>query len=1103
MPRSAVILLTFTLLIPSMMVHNRSLAHAGSWIPKGPPGGPIESLAVDPLDPDIVYATTGTGIFKTTDGGKHWLPSTAGVPGGGAIGYLSVDPGSPTNLWAATGYNGDAFLLNSTDAGGTWTTIIVGDPFPVLYGMGIFGIFPATAYRGSEVLLSSGLFGLFVWQRYGATEILQSGSGVRTAAIDARSGTAYAAGAYGVFKTDGILDPAEPLAWARISDYNQAMSLAIRPDDPSTVYAGTYQGAVDKSVDGGATWTGVTFLPEFTREDGDVFVAIDPLTPDTLYAGLTYEFTCSNYPGAPIPLFKSVDGGRSWRPANNGLPIPRTVPFPCSRLRTVAIGCRRDAPVTEGGACDPAVTPTLYAATSDGVFKSTDRGESWSDVNRGLPSSQAIATIAIGCDDQQQCESHPVTPRALYALLDDGRLLHSSDDGDNWQPLPLPVPSSPFGAFVRAVAIDPENAKSAYVETFVNTGGLGNNVLWKTSNAGMNWTPAENGLPANSDFGGRISPITSLTIDPTNSTTLYAGILQSLYAEGYGVYKSTDGGLSWAPSNDGLPVGGEIVALAIDPQNPQTLYVAGDWAATSAEEVPVFRTSDGGSHWERANGLVPGLAVGFLHVHALAIGSEAGTVYAATDAGLLETNDSGANWNVVLPGYASSVITVSEEPGVVYAATQIGVFKSTDRGAHWRLFSEGLGGASVGALALHPRAATRIYAGTSGHGLFALAECGDGYLDAGVGELCDEGDGNGGLGSCCTKKSNQEPGCGFAAPGTRCRGSAGDCDLPDVCSGSGVDCVDLRKTGVVCREAKGACDVAEVCVGGVSCPPDGFASSDTLCRPARGSCDRAEFCSGMGASCPPDVLEPLGTPCGDAGDVCDGQEKDCPFKCGNGTVESELGEKCDDGKNNGTPGDSCRQDCQLKCGDGTVDPLEQCDGGQHCTPSCRLMCTDDKDCCAGDANCDRNNACTRALCEDGLCGTKPGCAGDPCTVSSDLAGVEGCFRQLGGARCRSPRDRKLANRVNRQLADRLAELQTLPDLCGSSRTQKRIPKLLKRVRRKLGQLQLLVARNVGDPDCYNELTGFAPASDGRLAFLDLQVQKLGVQAICQPAKPGA
>jgi hypothetical protein len=93
--------------------------------------------------------------------------------------------------------------------------------------------------------------------------------------------------------------------------------------------------------------------------------------------------------------------------------------------------------------------------------------------------------------------------------------------------------------------------------------------------------------------------------------------------------------------------------------------------------------------------------------------------------------------------------------------------------------------------------------------------------------------------------------------------------------------------------------------------------------------------------------------------------------------------------------------------------------------------------------------------------------------------------------------------VNRQLADRLAELQSLPDLCGSSRTQKSIPKLLKRMRRQVGQLQLLVARNVGDPVCYNELTGFAAASDGRLASLGLQVQKLGVQAICQPAKPGA
>ena len=393
-----------------------------------------------------------------------------------------------------------------------------------------------------------------------------------------------------------------------------------------------------------------------------------------------------------------------------------------------------------------------------------------------------------------------------------------------------------------------------------------------------------------------------------------------------------------------------------------------------------------------------------------------------------------------------------------------------------------------------------------------------------------EAESGGTFGPCCTSD------CQFAPPGTPCRESAGDCDLPDVCSGSGLECVDGRRTGVVCREAKGACDVAEVCVGGVSCPPDGFASGDslcrpakwavrsrlkfcsgtgascppdgfasgdTLCRPANGSCDRAEFCSGTGASCPPDILEPLGVRCGDAGNACNGRAPDCPFNCGNGTIESELGEGCDDGDNNGTPGDGCRQDCQLKCGDGILDPLEQCDGGEHCTPTCRLRCTDDKDCCEGDANCSRNNACTRALCEDGLCATEPGCAGDPCTVSSDLAGLARCFRRLGGAKCGSRTNRKVADRVNRQLAARLAELQGLPELCGSSRTQKRIPKLLKSERRKLGELQLMVARKVGDPDCYNELNGFARSSDGRLVFFGLQVQKLDMQAICQPAKPGA
>src|SRR5207249_3871607 len=97
-------------------------ARAGSWIPKGPPGTPIVSLAVDPLDPDIIYAGTESGgeVFKSTDGGELWVRASTGLPFFG--GYrLAIDPDTPTTVWSAIQF-GDlsSVYVKSDDAAGNW-----------------------------------------------------------------------------------------------------------------------------------------------------------------------------------------------------------------------------------------------------------------------------------------------------------------------------------------------------------------------------------------------------------------------------------------------------------------------------------------------------------------------------------------------------------------------------------------------------------------------------------------------------------------------------------------------------------------------------------------------------------------------------------------------------------------------------------------------------------------------------------------------------------------------------------------------------------------------------------------------------------------------
>jgi len=102
-------------------------------------------------------------------------------------------------------------------------------------------------------------------------------------------------------------------------------------------------------------------------------LAIDPLSPSTIYAG--------TYGG----VFKSTDGGGTWRPASSGL---------------------HEVLALQGLAIDSGTPRTLYAGTEDGgVFKSTDAASTWSPASTGLPDFVGVRALAID----------PLTPGALYA----------------------------------------------------------------------------------------------------------------------------------------------------------------------------------------------------------------------------------------------------------------------------------------------------------------------------------------------------------------------------------------------------------------------------------------------------------------------------------------------------------------------------------------------------------------------------------------------------------------------------------------------------------------------------------------------------------------
>ena len=168
------------------------------------------------------------------------------------------------------------------------------------------------------------------------------------------------------------------------------------------------------------------------------------------------------------------------------------------------------------------------------------------------------------------------------------------------------------------------------MHTGTNTG------VFKSTNGGGNWSAVNTGLSP--DAG-----ILALAIDPTTPTTIYAGT-----AIGARLYKSTNGGGSWSAANIGLS-GLSVESLVIDPTSPTTLY-AGTY------EGGVFKSKNGGGNWSAFNN---GLTV--FRIHALAIAPTRPTfLYAGTENGVASFNNSATTSTVTSITRASTNPTIED-----------------------------------------------------------------------------------------------------------------------------------------------------------------------------------------------------------------------------------------------------------------------------------------------------------------------------------------------------------------------------------------------------------------------------------------------------------
>ncbi|MDQ2898976.1 MAG: glycoside hydrolase, partial [Acidobacteriota bacterium] len=316
----------------------------------------------------------------------------------------------------------------------------------------------------------------------------------------------------GIWKTDDY-----GRTWNPIFDHEDTGSIgaiAVAPSNPNIVYAGSGEGlqrpdlstgdGIYKSTDAGKTWT------HLGLRDGQQIpgIAVDSGNPDRLFVAVL------GHPYGQNPergVFRSTDGGKSfekvlYKDENTGASFVAIDPSN-PLVVYAALWEARQGPWENGA----------WSGTGGGIFKSTDGGDTWHPLSKGLPEGVVQAYLAIS----------PSNPNRIYATASTKTsvgIYRSDDAGESWtKTTDDPRPAAKIGGGdVPVPGVDPQNPDTLYITS---------TVTWKSTDAGKSWT-ALRGAPGGDDYQ-------NIWINPNRPEII-------LLASDQGAIVSVNGGETWS-----------------------------------------------------------------------------------------------------------------------------------------------------------------------------------------------------------------------------------------------------------------------------------------------------------------------------------------------------------------------------------------------------------------------------------------------------------------------------------------------------------------------------------------------------------------------------
>jgi photosystem II stability/assembly factor-like uncharacterized protein len=478
-------------------------------------------------------------------------------------------------------------------------------------------------------------------------------------------------------------------------------AIAINPANSNVIYVGTAGGGAWRTEDGGSNW-----LPLFDRqlslavgEPGAL--AIDPNNTAVVYLGTSARVSAQPQAG----LFKSSDGGGSWIRLGSGYPAGNTgnaIQFVNQWINVIIV--------------DPANSNTVYLASTSGCFRSIDGGRNWTvGANAGGDARSLVLDT-----------SSPTGSRILYTGISGRGVFRSNDGGQNWTQIlsgATPVVAAAVGAAPAAfnktiVAIapptSPPNAAGVQVlyATLEGIGGAPDPVgMFMSTDQGATWTQrTATGMPTGTQGGYSFH----MAVDPGSPGD---GANDIIYLGAVGHARSNNSGNSFT-SLAGVHADNHSWAFFPQPSPTPSIVFCGN-------DGGLYRSTDGGVTWNSLSdgGLQTGLfynldirpdATGSNNVGAL---QDNGTQTRAGATGLgWVSGQGGDGWDVVYDGGTAGQVYCTS--GFWSPAPCTRIWRSTNDGATfpteitpWGTASDA--GCYLAPLAADPSAAGILYASGS------------------------------------------------------------------------------------------------------------------------------------------------------------------------------------------------------------------------------------------------------------------------------------------------------------------------------------------------------------------------------------------------------